>query len=48
MREPSGSLRALISWDSAFSVYYVSFGDMEWETFCCFSDACKHAERGGA
>lgn len=48
MREPTGALRALISWDSALSLYYVSFGDMNAEVFCSFSDACRHAEGGGA
>jgi hypothetical protein len=47
MREESGALRAVISWDSALSLYYVSLGDAEAEAFCSFSDACVHAERGG-
>lgn len=45
-RDPRGNLRAIVTWDSQFSLYYVSAGEMEWEAFCSFSDAQTYVERG--
>ncbi len=37
-RDPRGNLRAIVTWDSQFSLYYVSAGEMEWEAFCSFRE----------
>lgn len=46
MRDKSGNLRAIVTWDSQFSLYYVSAGEMEQEAFCSFSEAQRYAEGG--
>lgn len=46
VRDRAGNLRATVTWDSQFSVYYVSAGDMEAEAFCSFTDAQRYVERG--
>ena len=45
-RDPRGNLRALVTWDSHFSIFWVSAGEMDWEGFCCFTDAKAYVERG--
>lgn len=45
-RDSKGKLRATVTWDTQFSLYWVSGGEMDWEGFCCFTDAKAYVERG--
>lgn len=43
-RDPRGGLRAIVTWDSQLSLYYVSAGNGDAEAFCSFSDAQTYVE----